>query len=297
MSIIERALDKQRQDAGEAGRPAQRTPPGRLHEPAVPLPAPLRERRTPSEAIEVDLEALRAAGMLPLAEVSERITEQFRRIKWPLLEAVIGRSAESAPAGNALMVASAVAGEGKSFVCFNLALSIARERDLDVLLVDADVAKRHLTRLLGADARRGLTDAAADANVDPEQLVLGTNVSGLAFLPAGKRSGIVSELFASRRMADVVEGLCRADPRRIVLFDCSPLLATHEAQVLASLANQIVLVVRAESTEQHLVLEAINLLDRTKQIRCVLNQARASHLSEYYYYGYGYPANEQPRAP
>ena len=295
MSIIERALDKQRQEAEETARQGQRTP-GRVHEPAAPVTVPPHERRRPLEAIEVDLEALCAAGMLSPAALSEQVTEQFRRIKWALLEGVLGRSAASAGEGNAVMITSAVAGEGKSFVSCNLGMSIARERDLDVLLVDADVAKRHLTGLLGTEARRGLTDAALDAAVDPEQLILGTNIPGLAFLPSGQRSANASELFASRRMADLVEGLRRADPYRIVLFDCSPLLATHETQVLASLANQIVLVVRAESTQQHLVLEAINLLDRSKQIRCLLNQTRVSHLSQYYY-GYGYPANEQPRAP
>ena len=295
MSIIERALEKQRQSAGETSRQGQRVP-GRVLEPAIALPAPSRERRVPAETIRVDLEALRVAGMLSPAEASEQITEQFRRIKWPLLEAVFGRSAGSQAVGNAVMITSAVSGEGKSFVCLNLALSIARERDLEVLLIDADVAKRHLTRLLGADARRGLTDAAADASLDPEQLVLGTTIPGLTFLPSGQRSAIASELFASRRMASLVDGLRKADPRRIVLFDCSPLLATHETQVLASLVDQVVLVVRAEFTEQHLVLEAVDQLDRSKQIRCVLNQVRGSRLSDYYYYGYGQPPN-QPNQP
>jgi hypothetical protein len=61
--------------------------------------------------------------------------------------------------------------------------------------------------------------------------------------------------------------------------------------------DQVVLVVSAESTPQPVVLEAVNLLDRSKQVRCVLNQTRVSHLNEYYYYGYGYPPNERPRRP
>jgi exopolysaccharide/PEP-CTERM locus tyrosine autokinase len=271
--------------------------PGRPRDPVVPVALPAPERRTPSETLQVDLEALRTAGIVPPAAFADRLTEQFRRIKWPLLEAALGRGQAGAPAANAVMITSSLAGEGKTFCSFNLALSIAREKDLDVLLIDADVAKRHLTRLLGTDARPGLSDAAADAHVDPEQLVLGTGIPGLTFLPSGQRTPIASELFASRRMADVVAGLRCADPRRVVLFDCSPLLATNETQVLASLVDQIVLVVCAESTPQPVVLEAVSLLDRSKQIRCLLNQMRVSHLNEYYYYGYGYPANEQPRLP
>lgn len=297
MSIIERALDKQRHDAEEAGRTGQRPQPRVREAPTVPVAVPLRERRTPSESVQVDSEALRAAGVLPPAAFAERITEQFRRIKWPLLEAALGRGSAGAPPANTVMVTSAVAGEGKTFISFNLSLSIARERDLDVLLVDADVAKRHVTKVLGADARAGLTDAAADPQLDIEQLILATGIPGLTFLPSGQRSPIASELFASRRMAELVERLGKADPQRIVLFDCSPLLATSETQVLASLVDQIVIVVSAESTQQPVVLEAVSLLDRGKQIRCLLNQTRISHLNEYYYYGYGYPSNEQPRLP
>lgn len=294
MSIIERALDKQRGESDDA-RSGQR-PAVRPREPTIPVAVPAHERRTPAESLHIDLEALRTAGVLPPTAFGDRLTEQFRRIKWPLLEAALGRGTGS-PSGNTVMITSSVANEGKTFCCFNLALSIAREKDLDVLLVDADVAKRHLTRLLGADARPGLTDAAADGHVDPEQLVLGTGVPGLTFLPSGQRTPIASELFASRRMAELVAALRRTDPQRIVLFDCSPLLATNETQVLASLVDQIVLVVCAESTPQPVVLEAVSLLDRSKQIRCLLNQTRVSHLNEYYYYGYGYPANEQPRLP
>jgi exopolysaccharide/PEP-CTERM locus tyrosine autokinase len=297
MSIIERALDKQRTQTDEAGRQEQRTP-ARLREPTVPAASPAAARRTPAQTIQIDLEALRKAGVLPPEAFAERLTEQFRRVKWPLLESALGRTPGSASAGNAVMITSAVAGEGKTFVCFNLALSISREQDLEVLLVDADVAKRHLTQLLEADKHPGLTEAVADARLDVEELVLGTGIQGLTFLPSGARTSVASELFTSRRMAELVEGLRRADPQRIVLFDCSPLLATNETQVLASLVDQVVLVVSAESTPQPVVLEALSQLDRNKQIRCLLNQARVSHLNEYYYgYGYGYPANEQPRLP
>lgn len=295
MSIIERALGKLR---GEDDAASRAHPPGRIREHTLPVSLAPHERREPSESIHVDLETLRAAGILPSEEFSERLTEQFRRIKWPLLEAALGRCAAGVNVGNLVGVTSSIAGEGKTFVSFNLSLSIARERDLDVLLVDADVAKRHLTRLLGADARPGLTDTIGNTGLDPEQLVLGTGIAGLSFLPSGQPTSLASELFASRRMAEVLSVLRANDPQRMVVFDCSPLLATNETQVLASLVDQVVLVVSAESTPQPVVLEALNHLDRSKQIRCLLNQTRVSHLHEYYYgYGYDYQANEQPRLP
>ncbi|MBS0366430.1 MAG: AAA family ATPase [Proteobacteria bacterium] len=306
MSIIEKALQKQR-SAGDAG--ARREPP-RLersadaapHAPAVAavqVPPATAARAPRAAAVHANLEELRAGGLLPPLPFADAITEQIRRIKWPLLESAFGRGADGdGRRANTLMITSAIAGEGKTFISFNLAMSMARERDYDLLLVDADVAKRDLSTRLHAQPHPGLIDAILDPQLDPESLVLDTGIAGLSFLPAGQPTAIASELFGSRRLAQIVGLLANADEHRVVLFDCSPLLATNETRILATLVDQVVMVVGAESTPQPLVLEAIGLLDRSKRIRCLLNQARVSHLSEHYYYGAygsGYPAHEPPK--
>jgi protein-tyrosine kinase len=307
MSIVERAL-RRLQNSGQGRPPGSAVPreprpplrgsPGAApvaSEAAVPVTpavavAPAipvaRTAPTPAESLPVSLEELRTAGVLPLPEHADVLADQFRRVKWPILQSVTAKHAEGGVACNAVMVTSSVSGEGKTFTSLNLAMSIAAEKDYSVLLVDADVAKRHATRAFGAGDRAGLTDLLGDMR-DPESLVLGTGIRGLTFLPSGRRQELAPELFASNRMLDVVRALSAADRRRIVLFDTSPLLATNESQVLAKVIDQVVLVVRAESTTQPMVLEAVSLLDRSKEIRCILNQAHASELAEYYYYGYG----------
>lgn len=308
MSIVERAL-RRLQSSGQPPRPAgavlrERKPP---RVPAVVAPdagdapvslapvAPVAPvTLVPRQSVNVSIESLRSAGVLPLPEHAEILADQFRRIKWPVLESVTGkRDAEGHPS-NIVMVTSSVSGEGKTFTSLNLALSIAWEKDCSVLLVDADVAKRHATRAFGVDGRAGLTELLGEEGLKPEELVLDTAIPGLTFLPAGKRQELAPELFASQRMVDVIRTLRGTDPRRIVLFDTSPLLATNESQVLAKLVDQVVLVVRAESTTQPMVLEAVSLLDRSKEIRCILNQAPASELAEYYY-GYGKSNPYEPK--
>jgi exopolysaccharide/PEP-CTERM locus tyrosine autokinase len=300
MSIIERALEKLQQGTSKTSADSTRA----SRQARLPLrrdPAPDtgrhggRAHEAPAETIQITADHLRAGGALPAEQHQSALTDQFRRIKWPILEAVMARDsgADTRPR-NRIVVTSSVAGEGKTFTSFNLAHSIAREKDFSVLLVDADVAKRHATELFKLTDRQGLTDAIADPALDPQSLVLGTSIPGLCVLPAGRRSSSAPELFASLRMVEVVEQLGDYDPQRIVLFDSSPLLATNESQVLAKIIDQIVLVVRAEFTPQPMVLEAISLLDKTKQIRCVLNQARASRMTEYYY-GYGYHSNDRPQ--
>lgn len=295
MSIVERALRRLQKSRADEGPPKPN--PGRptrsVVREALVLPRPEGGKaRAPKESIETPHEMLRAGGVLAAAEYEAALADQFRRVKWPILESAAGQGASGDRPLNVVMVTSSVAGEGKTFSSFNLATSIARERDVSVLLVDADVAKRHATRVLRTEDRQGLTEILAGSVQDPEDLVLGTGIAGLTFLPAGRRTDSVPELFASHRMIDVVRALGSADRSRIVLFDSSPLLATNESQVLGRVVDQVVFIVRAESTTQPMVLEALSLLDRSKQIRCILNQAHSSDLNEYYY-GYGsYQPNE-----
>jgi protein-tyrosine kinase len=293
MSIIEKAIDKLHLGSSKAARAdkgiegGQR--PSHLGRPGVSITDTGRLRRIPRESIELNVANLRKEGMLAAEEFASEMNDQFRRIKWPLLQFAASRSA---PPANLIMVTSSLPGEGKTFTSLNLALAIAREQDCSALLIDADPAKSHITRLLGLDQRSGLIDLIANNTLDPEDLVLGTNWPGLAMLPAGGYSNATPELFASQRMIDVIRRLGGNDPRRIVLFDASPLLVTNESQVLARIVDQIILVVRAEATTQPTVLEAIALLGDNRQVSCVLNQARASRITEYYY-GYGYNAHGQ----
>ena len=184
------------------------------------------------------------------------------------------------------MVASALSGEGKTFTSVNLCLSIARERDWSVVLVDADSSKAHLTRLFSAEREPGFMDLLCDPGLSFEDLVMPTDIPGLSLLPAGAHDADASELLASRRMKELCLELSSADVGRMIVFDSSPLLLTTEAIALASQVGQVLMVVRADSTQQQSVLAALEKLDPEKAINCVLNQTSGADLSESYgYYG------------
>jgi Mrp family chromosome partitioning ATPase len=75
-----------------------------------------------------------------------------------------------------------------------------------------------------------------------------------------------------------------------VILDSPPLLATNEAQVATQYVGHVLMVVRADRTEQRAVLDALALIDKSVQVSAVLNGVEASLLSRYYgqyYYGYG----------
>jgi protein-tyrosine kinase len=230
-----------------------------------------------------DLDALRAGGLLPPAHQERELAQQYRLIKRPLINNALGRGVEALPEGNLVMIASAVPGEGKTFTALNLALSMRLEEDVTVLLVDGDVVNPRLSQILGADDARGLLDVLKDPSMSAASAVLPTDIPGLTFLPAGHQEPNATELLASARMHDVVAQLAGQDPTRLVLFDSAPLLLTTESQSLTEIAGQILLVVRADQTPQHAVLEAVETLSESKSVSLVLNQSMKQPHARYYY--------------
>ena len=249
---------------------------------------------TPELAVPIDQNALRAAGMLPPAHQEHEIAQQYRRIKRPLINNALGRGVAPLARGNLIMITSAVPGEGKTFMSLNLALSMRLEEDITVLLVDGDFVNPRITQILGLDNRPGLLDIVKDATISPESVIVPTDLPGLAFLPAGRQEPNATELVASARMHQVISKLGSDDPARLVLFDSAPLLVTTEAQALAHFAGQVVMVVHAEHTQQHIVFDALETLAEDKPAFLVLNQiTRHSHSGYYYEYGSGAKWHEQ----
>jgi len=245
-----------------------------------------REHGYGGHHIVVDNSQLRANGLLAPGADERRLAEQYRAIKRPLLGNADPNLHSVLPLGNLVIVASALSGEGKTFTAVNLCLSIARERDWNVVLVDADSSKPHLTRLFSAEREPGFMELLCDPALSFEDLVMPTDIPGLSLLPAGAHDVDASELLASRRMKELCMELSSADPGRMIIFDSSPLLLTTESIALASQVGQVLMVVRADSTEQQSVLAALEKLDPQKAINCVLNQASgADHSESYGYYG------------
>jgi protein-tyrosine kinase len=243
--------------------------------------------------IKVNREALRASGLLPPEMQQRQLATQYRRIKRPLLANALGQGATPVVDGRLILVASALPGEGKSFTTMNLALSMALEKDITVLLVDADLAKPHVSRTFGVQDEPGLIDALQNQEIDVESLVIPTDIPGLSVLPAGKHVETATEFLASSRMREVVARLCQADGRRVSLFDSPPLLLTAESRVLTEVVGQVVVVVRADTTARQAVLDALSLVADNKEVSMILNQSSGIETDNYYGYGeYGVDQKE-----
>jgi protein-tyrosine kinase len=241
---------------------------------------------------DIDVDALTAAGFATQLNVNAEIATDLRRIKRPLLMAIKKSEAHGRGDGphNLVLITSALPGEGKTFVSINLALSIAAELDRTVLLVDADIAKNDVARVLGVSYEVGLTDLLERSNLHPEDAVLQTNIESLSFLPAGGMLPNVDELFASDKMLRLARELAEHDPNRIVIFDAPPLHAGTEAGVLARMVGHVVVLVEADKTPQAIVADAVHQLKNCKSVSMILNKARrrsSDHIAYGYGYGYG----------
>jgi protein-tyrosine kinase len=241
---------------------------------AEPKPQPKPAPRTGRRTAEIDRRALREGGMLVPGSHVTAMAEEFRMVKRQLLltaRAVAAKDgAKAADRARMILVCSAQPDEGKTFCAINLALSMAAEKDMEILLVDADFAKPDILGRLGLAEGPGLLDALAGA-VDVEDCIVDTDVPQLSVLPAGTKTNSDTELLASDHARAVLDGLAKANPRRIVIFDSPPALAASPAAVLAAQAGQVMLVVRADRTSESDLREAVSVLDGCEHIQLLLN--------------------------
>jgi protein-tyrosine kinase len=257
-----------------------------LEESAIlpPVSAPV-----PGRIAHVDRAELAEAGFILPDAAPTALAEEFRIVKRQLLlSAVGGQGVTPVRNGRAILVSSAEPDEGKTFCAVNLALSMAREKDIEVLLVDADFAKPEILSTLGIEGGPGLVDALCDPLVNIEACVIRTDLANLSVLPAGRALNETTELLASERTRILFEQLL-SNPARIVIFDSSPALAASTASVLASLAGQAMMIVRADVTGENELREALGLLSGCEHVRLLLNGVQLAPHGRRFgaYYGYG----------
>jgi protein-tyrosine kinase len=247
-------------------------------------------RAVHSRRADVDLEALGEAGFIVPGAPPSPLSEEFRIAKRHLLiQAFGGRKSAPLDKGRLILMCSAQPNEGKTFCSVNLALSLAAETDVDVLLIDADVAKPEVLSTLGLPGGPGLMDALADPSIDPETLVVETNIANLSVLPAGRQTNNDTELLASDRTPQLIERLIADNPRRIIVIDSAPALAASPASSLALHVGQITMIVRADQTSESEVREALAMLESPARVQLILNRVTyiGSSRKFGYYYGFG----------
>ncbi|MDH3647714.1 MAG: CpsD/CapB family tyrosine-protein kinase [Gammaproteobacteria bacterium] len=182
---------------------------------------------------------------------------------------------------NSLAITSPRAGEGKSLTAVNLALSMAREIDRTVLLVDLDLRRPSLHEFFGFDVEKGLSDYLT-GDVAIEDLLVNPSVERFVVLPGRGRVDNSSELLGSPKMAELAQEIEQRYENRIVIYDLPPVLAVDDALAFSTQADAFLLVVEEGGTPAEEIVAAHDVLAQANIIGTVLNKA-ADSPGQYYY--------------
>jgi protein-tyrosine kinase len=180
-----------------------------------------------------------------------------------------------------LGVVSAVNGEGKTLTAINLALSLAAEPNQTVLLLDLDLRRPAVARVLGLTAECGLESWFNSG--DPTKNVCYTidGVERLYVLPTLAPVTGSSEALAGLGTRGLIEGLTDRDSGRLLILDLPPVLLSDDALMAAPLLDAAVLVVDERRTRREDVTRVIELLGNTRIVGTVLNRASESERRTY----------------
>ena len=252
----------------------------------------------------IDEAFLRAQGFCVPSEKPQRLALEMRAMKRRLLRRLGFRKAGRRRGGegvvatrqrNVVLTTSTRPAEGKTFTAINLALSLALEDGIGVVLIDADVPRPKVLSHFGLSAETGLTDLIArPGEVRLADCLLRAKDAPLAILPEGSHSGSATELFSRDDAGAVLREVSQRFSDRIVIVDAPPVLATAEATILARMVDEVCFVVEANGTPEPAVAAALDeVLDVTDRISLVLNRClvaeSAIHYGSYeeYYYRTG----------
>jgi len=212
------------------------------------------------------------------------MAESIRSLRTRILHPATGGVPRS------ILVTSASPGEGKSFICANLSISLAQGVDDYCLLVDCDLRRPAQHIMFGLSNRAGLADYLQHKKKLSE-LIVPSGVDKLSILPAGPRSINPAELVGSASMTGLVDELEGRYEDRIVILDSPPLNAASETAILARHVDGVILVVRHGLSRREHVKALVDTIGRDKIIGVVFNAYKTNLLDAKVFGYYEYQQN------
>ncbi len=179
------------------------------------------------------------------------ISESFRHLRSNLFHRF------KAEKSSLIMVTSAQPQDGKSFISFNLAASIA-STGLKTIIIDADLRRPALHTKFGLENNKGLSNYITKINTLKE-IIHPTSVENLFFIPAGPVLANSSEMIESGALAELIGSL--KEDYRYLIFDTSPVGLIADANFLMKYASQILLVSRNNYTNKAIFENVLSSLD------------------------------------
>ena len=217
-------------------------------------------------------------------QLPPQVVEEYRRLGALIHHMQLDRGVR------VVMVTSAVAGEGKTLTATNLALVLSNSYGRQVLLIDADLRRPSLHQVFNTVSLSGLGDILSGTGEVPPLVQV---TPKLTLLTAGRPNADPLGGLTSDRMRQLLQEA--RDTFDFVIIDTPPVGLLTDANLLASMVDVALLVVRAVSTPYDLVKRAADAIGRHRIAGVVLNRAQPQHGHNYHYYAGHYGDDREPR--
>jgi protein-tyrosine kinase len=278
MTIIERALEKHRPTAsGALGvNKRVRTSQAPAIDPAL---------RIPRTIATIDRDLCRERRLLVWSETDEDKTyvAAYRMLRTRLLQRARTNH------WTTIAVTSAGPNDGKTLTAINLALSLARDKSRDIVLLDMDMRNPSVCRALGVPPTHELRDF-LEHGINSQDLFFSFTSENLLIAGSVAPTENASELLSGARFDELLEIIKRGAADPIVLIDLPPVLVTDDALVVAPKIDAVLVVASEGLTDRADLAKALDLLAEFPLAGVVLNRAAESSPD----YNYAYEVDRTP---
>ena len=259
MEKIKQALDKARQERQQGSAPI-------LKDKAQPVSDISTIKYTRTQSVEGSHEKMRENRLVSNMEHCE-YTDALKILSTQVLQRMKENHWSS------IAVTSPRKAEGKTTTAINLGISISKEVEYTVLVVDANLRHPNMHEYFGINPQHGLSDYLT-GNIELSDILI--NPKGLdhfVILPAGRPHQSSSELLGSPKMCSLVEELTSRYPKRIIIFDLPPVLETADTLAFVPCIDTALVVVEDDVTKEADLKSAVDMLSVTNVIGTVLNKS------------------------
>jgi len=277
MSIIERALLKRQTQGDPAQQNRARAKQG-LRRPDQALDSSVAVANAKKfNEVPLNAQTMEHYCILPQSE-DQSALRAYKILRTRVLQRMVSNNWYS------IAVTGSTTGEGKTVTAINLAIALAQDVNTWVFLVDLDLQRPQIADYLGMEFGKGLGDyLSGEGDLGLQDICY--NVAGierLAVIPNSQVLRHSSELLVSPRMNALSQALSAEAPRRIVVFDMPPLLASDDVLAFAPQVDGLLLVLAEGISARASLEKSKQLIGNTNLIGVVLNRSTESSDSPYY---------------
>ncbi|MES9972679.1 MAG: CpsD/CapB family tyrosine-protein kinase [Candidatus Thiodiazotropha sp.] len=236
---------------------------------------PTKITYTKTKSVEISKDLLRAKRVI-VGDTNDLISDQYKVLRTHVLQRL------KANQWNSLAITSPNEECGKTITAINLAISLAREVNHTVLLVDLDLRRPSIQQYFFQDEQPGISDYLTDG-MELSEIMFNPGVERLVILPGSKPFSNSSEMLSSPKMVKLVEEIKHRYPNRIVLFDMPPLLSCDDVIAFLPYVDTAMIIVAEGGTRKVDLKRANELLSNIEIIGTVLNKSKDNNAGYSYY--------------